>query len=66
MGKSLSLISASRTMMAASFSTRAMALRVWWSSATLGEGTRTAGLAAMHNSLMVPAPAREMTMSAER
>ena len=63
-GMSCCCASASLTSTAASFLTNAMALCVWWSSATLGEGTRMAGLPSRHNSLMLLAPAREMTKSA--
>ncbi len=38
------------------FSTSAIAFFVWWSSATLGEGTKITALPARHNSETVPAP----------
>lgn len=37
---------------------------VWWSSATLGEGTRMTGLPSRQNSEIEPAPARLITTSA--
>ena len=58
--------SASVTMMAASRLARARAFFVWWSSATFGEGTKMEGLPSNCNSLMLLAPAREITRSAAR
>ena len=63
---SLAGASASLTMRAASLLTRAMAFFVWWSSATLGEGTRITGLPMRQNSEMLLAPARLTTRSAAR
>ena len=48
----------------ASLLTSAMAFFVWWSSATLGLGTRMTGFPMRQNSLMELAPARLMTRSA--
>src|SRR5690606_31631972 len=56
------LVSATRT--AARLATSACAFFVWWSSATLGEGTSTTGFPTAHNSDIVPAPALEITRSA--
>ena len=57
------LASASFTYNAAFLLTNAKAFLVWWSSATLGEGTRITGFCSKQNSEMEPAPARLMTKS---
>ena len=56
--------STSFTNTAACLLTSAMALCVWWSSATLGDGTKMLGLPNRQSSEMLLAPARETTKSA--
>lgn len=49
---------------AAPLSANARAFLVWWSSATLGDGTKRVGLATRQSSDTVQAPLRETTRSA--
>ena len=56
--------SASGITTAAPLRSSARAFFVWWSSATLGEGTKTTGFATRQSSETVPAPLRDTTRSA--
>ena len=58
------VMSVSLSKSAAFWSAMAWAFLVWWSSATLGEGTKITGLPTTASSLTELAPAREIITSA--